>query len=714
MGKGLKIGLLVAGAILLSGFIYWQFVKKGVINRAIANAVSSGTDNMYYVKYESSKIDEIGGNASFKNLVLQSDSLQQLLYSDDTLSIAKEIFNIKIGELNISGANIPSLLRKNKVSAQKVELIRPVITITRTGKKGNTAMSREDSLALYDRITGKFNSIQANEVIVTDGMIAFANGKQPPHTIIQGINIHLKNLRIDSTRNYNNLLSYFVKDIDASIKQVHIRSEKNGNQFLMEGLQYNAPARFIKVDNIVQKDANTGAVLINLRDSRVDGISTNDFIVHRIIQADTISSGGGIASIYRTKKAGSLAEVLEVDNDFFDEVRVKNIKLGSTVLHIYNRGDIKSAPIRVNNARVAIHDIIQQVTASSNLQRLISSNNWNFSGDGMDFNTEDNHYNIKVGPFDMNNAKTTLRLNKISVKPLQSRAAFMSRQKFQRDQYDLEFNNIVLNGINAQALINEQKIFAGEASLQTIIKIYNDRTLPYDTSSKVGRYPHQMLYDLSVPIKVKTVRLRDSYIGYTERGRISTQSGEVFFNNVNASISNLTNIKQELSRNNTLLMNATASFMGLARLASAWRLPVSSGNGTFKVSGEIGGFEATKLNSITRPLGMATIEDGSVQKLTFNISGDDYRSNGDMLLLYDDLKIKLLKNTGEGKPDIKAKNFTSFFANMFMKDRNPQNGQTRKVTMTFDRDTKKSFFNLLWKTLFEGTKKVTKGKNDAS
>lgn len=712
MRKGLKISLIIVGCLLLGGLVYWQLVKKGVIRNVIEKAVSKGTDSTYYVKYESSSIDEVAGNASFTNIVLQSDSLQKLLYSDDTATLAQEIFNVRIGKLNILGANIPSFLKKNTIEANTIEIIQPVITIVRTGKQGDISMSREDSLALYDRITGKFNSIQAGEIVIMDGTIAFANGKKAPHTIIQGINIHLKNLRIDSTRNYDNLVSYFIKDIDATVKSINTSNEKNGNQFLLEGIQYNAPGRFIKVNWILQKDAKTGETLIGLKDNRISGISTNDFIVHRKIKADTVSSNGGIVSIYRNKKSGDMNEEIELDNDFFDQAQIKNIRLGSTTLNIYNRAG-KEAPMTIKNIRFAVNDIAE-VHSGSNIKRLISNSNWNFSGNGISFNTKDNYYKIDVGPFAMNNATTTLKLNKVAIVPLLSEAEFMKKQRFQKDQYNLSFNTIILTGINAQALINEQKLIADQASLQPVLKIYNDRTLDFDTTSKIGLYPHQMLYKLAVPIKIKTVIVNNGLVSYRERGRLSTQVGEVFFNNINGTISNVCNIKEELASNNMLTLHATGKFMGFAALKTTWKLPVNTSNGAFSVQGEIGPFDASRLNNMVKPLGMATIESGNIKHVSFGMTGDDYSSKGDFALLYDKLKIKLLKNKGEEKPDIKKKTVTSFIANLIMKDANPSGGKTRTAAIDFKRDTQKSFFNLLWKSIFQGTKKVAAGKNDGN
>ncbi len=713
MNKGLKIVLISIGIILLGAFGYWQLVKKGVIKNAIEKAVNKGTDSTYYVKYESSQIDEVAGNAIFTNIALQSDSLLQQLYNDDTSGIGKEIFNIRVRKLQILGANIPAFLQNNKVEARQIEITEPFITIVRTGKQGEIKMTREDTLALYDRITGKFNSIQASEIIIKDGTVAFANGKNPPHTIIQGINIHLNNLKIDSTRNYDNLLSYFIKDVDATVKSVTTTNEKNGNQFLMEGIQYNAPGRFIKVNWLVQKDKTSNEILTGLKDNRISGISTNDFIINRKIKADTVSSMGGVVSIYRNKKSGAVKEEIELDNDFFDQAQIKNIRLGSTTLNIYNRGNTSQKPMTLKNIRFAVNDI-PEVQDGTNLKRLISNTNWNIAGDGISFNTKDNYYKISLGAFAIDNARATLQLKQVSITPLLSEATFMQKQRFQKDQYNLNFNNIILTGINIPALINEQKIIAEQASLQPVLKIYNDRTLDFDTTSKIGTYPHQMLFRLDVPVNVKTVKVNNGLVSYRERGRLSTQVGEVTFNNINATISNVCNIKEALAVNNMLTLNATAKFMGLANLKTTWKLPVNTNNGAFNVMGEIGTFDASKINHMVKPLGMARIETANVKSVRFGMSGDDYGAKGDYSLLYDNLKVKMLKNTGDDKPEIKTKTVTSFIANLIMKDANPSGGKARAAEIDFKRDTKKSFFNLLWKSIFQGTKKIASGKNDGN
>jgi hypothetical protein len=56
--------------------------------------------------------------------------------------------------------------------------------------------------------------------------------------------------------------------------------------------------------------------------------------------------------------------------------------------------------------------------------------------------------------------------------------------------------------------------------------------------------------------------------------------------------------------------------------------------------------------------------------------------------------------------EIKKKGLTSFIANVIVKNDNPKNGDLRTVDPKYDRDIHKSFFNLVWKTIFTGMKKT--------
>jgi hypothetical protein len=67
------------------------------------------------------------------------------------------------------------------------------------------------------------------------------------------------------------------------------------------------------------------------------------------------------------------------------------------------------------------------------------------------------------------------------------------------------------------------------ARLQPVIKIYRDRTVAEDLSSKVGKYPHQLLQTITFPFGIKKLNLKNGMVAYTEKAAVSMQTGTVFF-----------------------------------------------------------------------------------------------------------------------------------------------------------------------------------------
>ena len=239
------IGIVLA-LMIITAVIWWQFNKKTVIKNQITKAVAKASDSTYYIHYDSSSINAVAGNATFFNVVLQSDSLQRKLYSDDTSDISNTIYNVHVERLSIRGADVPSLLQKDKIQANSIEIYKPIITVISTGKNEIQKFTAADSLALYEKITGKFKSIQAKEIKITDASIAFARGKNSPHTKLLGVNINLQNFKIDSTRNYDNIISYFIKDVVVKIKTATVISQKTNQTFTLNDVEYNAPKKICK------------------------------------------------------------------------------------------------------------------------------------------------------------------------------------------------------------------------------------------------------------------------------------------------------------------------------------------------------------------------------------------------------------------------------------------------------------------------------------
>ena len=247
-----------------------------------------------------------------------------------------------------------------------------------------------------------------------------------------------------------------------------------------------------------------------------------------------------------------------------------------------------------------------------------------------------------------------------------------------------------------------------KASLQPFLKIFNDRILPFDTTSKVGKYPHQSLLKVPFRMYVKKVVVNNGAIFYKERGRKSKKTGVVNFTSINAQINNVTNIAERIKINGTLHLNVKARFLNSADIVTEWLLPLTKIDTAFTVSGNMGGMAATILNSITEPLGMVSVKKGKINNVVFDIKGNNYKSRGHTTFLYNDLSVTVLKMNEND--ELKKRGLLSLLANTLIANNNPKNNNTYIGEIDFTRDTQKSFFNLLWKSIFNGVKNTVMRK----
>lgn len=701
MKKFIKISLIVVAAALVGGWFFWQRYKKGIVKSSIENAIAKGTDSLYFIHYDSSFIDEVNGNASFYNVTLQSDSLQKQLLLFDSAS-SPNIYNVRIKEVSVSGANITGLISNTFIQANSILIKNPIIYIIRPGKKEKRVLNTSDSLAIYEKLLGKFQSIEAKKIVIEDGELNFTDKTGELLMAFRGIDVLVNQFRIDSTRNYQNIVSYFVKDVVGKVKEVFVKGDNN--QAVFTGVEYNAPGRVISLKNFRQMNTD-GKLVFDVNNTSIKNISTDAFIMQHSLKAEELASNGGTLTFYTRPRndTDSISDEIEIDNNYFDEAQVNKVSIGSTKIFIHNRAKPQKQPLVINNVKFEAADI-QKLHSGTNIKNLVSSSNWQLSSSGFSFITRNNRYKINIGAFDLNNAAGMMHIKTITMKPLANEAAISRSLSRQEDLYNLEFNNIELIGIDTRMLISKQQLHAAAASLQPLVRIYRDKTLAEDPISKVGKYPHQALQKIAFPFSIKKINLKNGLVAYTEKAAQSKETGTVFFKNINATLTNVTNLKETIEKNNMLLVDASASFMGVSEAQTSWKLPLNSNNGAFEISGSADGFNAVSLNPITEPLGMLSIQKGQVNKLSFHINGTDVAATGDATLLYDDLKIELLK---KDSGDAKKKNLQTLLANALLKNSNPMNGVTRTEEISYQRDVTKSFFNLVWKSIYSAIKKTT-------
>ncbi len=112
------------------------------------------------------------------------------------------------------------------------------------------------------------------------------------------------------------------------------------------------------------------------------------------------------------------------------------------------------------------------------------------------------------------------------------------------------------------------------------------------------------------------------------------------------------------------------------------------------------------VNPATMPFAMVKITSGTLKSLDFDFKADSRASKGKVTLLYNDLKVNILKADTENLV-LKNKVLISLYANLFiLKHDNPDKEGLipRSFNVNYVRPKNSPFFKTIWKSLLIGLK----------
>lgn len=398
--------------------------------------------------------------------------------------------------------------------------------------------------------------------------------------------------------------------------------------------------------------------------------------------------------------------------------KIKSLYLGTLQLNNTNlkytviKKDSGLVMTHLEDLRIQVKDFLIDSVALQDPGRFLYARNYEFGLKEYRYRTPDSLYWMHVKDVQYSAEEQMLRIGQFAVEPRYPRAAFDIRAKTQRDRFDVKLNDIELARLQPRMLLEHQVIWADKLTINNgNLDIYHNRKLPEPPGNKLGQFPNQLFKKLAIPIYIDSLVGKKTDIAYTEINPKSNEAGKLSIKQVHGVFRNVTNIDSMIAKNSHITADLNAILMNSGKLKAHFDFSMKDTTGVFGVSGQIKSMDGKDLNPVLKPLGMVEVKSCRIEDLTFSMTGNERRAAGQVKFIYSDLKVNILKKE-EGTHEFKKKGLMSFFANvLIIKDSNPSGGETRLAHPHYERDIKKSFFNLVWKTLFTGIKETALGKN---
>ena len=361
--------------------------------------------------------------------------------------------------------------------------------------------------------------------------------------------------------------------------------------------------------------------------------------------------------------------------------------------------------IHFDNASIRLLDLAIDETTGNDSSQLLFAKQLFVDCHKLSWTSADRLYTYSAHDISLNSASNTVSVKQFRVDPLLAEQAFVKSLPAQDDRFDFSLNGITLQNVNFQQLLNEMLLAENILVNSASFKIYRDLSIPRDKKNRVGRYPHQLLEKIPLTMQVGKLVINTGFIEYKEKNKITGRSGKVQFHDVQATLINLTNDTRAVRNNNVMNAKVNSLFLNTARLKTDWKFYLRHPKGRFDLKGTMAPIEGEKVNPLIEPMGPAKIEKGHINNVNFDLSGSNHSINGDVVMLYNDLKVSLLEKD-KGSKELDKKSLTSFIANIAIKNDNPsgKNGEPRTAKVHLDRNSNRSIFYLVWKAIFQGVK----------
>ena len=452
-------------------------------------------------------------------------------------------------------------------------------------------------------------------------------------------------------------------------------------------------------------------VSISVPELKVAGVKTPEALINKNITGRKLQVSNATVVVYyatrhKDSSASNEAEPLyrqllgNMNSIQADSVEVNNVDLS----FIDIRTGRKS--IGASNISVQLRDVVIDSLHANDSSRFYFSRAVHISGKEGLLKSPDGVYFYRFKNFDFDKEGGIFSVEHLSVDPQLSEEKFAAYAKVQKDRFNVQVKGITVKNINLQRLMLTD-IVADSIDIQDFeMRVYHDRSYPGSNKIKVGTYPQQLLMKMPVLLNLRKLVVKNAFIEYKEKNPKSDFSGKVQFAHSSAVISNITNDFTAIAKDNRVQLDFHSRFLDMASIYAHISLMLHDTSGKFYFNGNMDAFDAEKLNVLIEPMGLAKIERGKIQKVKFDFKGQNYGSTGKLTLLYDGLKISLLKKDEEDNT-LKKKGLASFIANFVVKNSNPgKKGSPRVADVHFSRDVHKSFFNLMWKSIFAGVKET--------
>jgi len=391
--------------------------------------------------------------------------------------------------------------------------------------------------------------------------------------------------------------------------------------------------------------------------------------------------------------------------EFLKDAKVKILRVNELSVVNQDKGDTSRRGGQWSGLSFAMESISIDSLSHRDSTKLWFCSDIQSNSKNIHFASADGMYDFTIAELKASVKDRLVDITDFKVVPRYPEIEFSQRLGVQGDRYDMVFGKIGASDIDFKSFEESGRLRLSILNLENAeLRIFNNKTLPGSSEPKTDNFPHIAIKKLAIPLTLDTLLMKNVSIYYKELSPQSGKSGTAFFTSLYGTLHNITNDSIQWKEDPWCRAKFETKFLGNAKLLVDLNLNMADKDGEFNYKGSLGPAKGKFYNQILEPMAMARIEDGNIKSINFSVNANRFGSTAEVVMLYDDLKVSVLGKDGKV---VKKKGLLSFLANTFIvKNSNPRKKGEPPIeaNVKFTHSPERSFFNLMWKSVFTGLK----------
>ena len=449
---------------------------------------------------------------------------------------------------------------------------------------------------------------------------------------------------------------------------------------------------------------------LQLDEARIRGLSVFSFLIGKRVRIEEILSSKANIRLFRhkTESDGTKLPLWKSIQPSIASITVKHIRLDGIKM-LYRYADTAlSGKLQFDSFDARLDDIRIDSLGTYDTSRVGFTKDLFVRFHDLKYRSEDSTYKLKAEWITYSSKNRELQIDSFKLQPTLSKDAFYEAWQVRKSLYYLDFNKIRITNFSIRQFIHGDKILADSVVVtQPTLDIYLDKSFDKRITSKIGKYPHQVLLKSAQTISIGNIFMQKARLTYTERHKDTRNEGILKIEDLDLHIKNATNDSGAIRKNALCTATADGRILG-APIQTRFTFYLYSLNGRFDVAGSIRGLSAAQINTIANPLANLYLPSLQLHELDFSIRAEDFNAWADVGMRYNNLSLELRKADKETGEITKRSFLTKLVNRYVLYPDNPGAGGVAREARNVQhlRLTTQTFFGVIWKSLFAGMQQV--------